>query len=243
MYVDHAGESGPVVLLVHGSIAPGWQTWEAQRPLADAYRLIVPHRSGYPPNAPLDRIDFEVQAVEIAELIAPGTHVVGHSYGGIVTLFAAALVPDRIASLTVIEPPAFGLVRTDPAVVGIMEQLIPIFADPNQTPREFVERFAPVAGATPVLPDPLPPALEASIRATMRERPPWEAVIPLDVLATTRFPKLVFSGDHSAAFDAVCDMIGTRLAAERVVILGRKHSVQRTGEPFNRRLRAFIDAA
>ena len=37
--------------------------------------------------------------------------------------------------------------------------------------------------------------------------------------------------------------IHTRLGAEREVISGRGHSVQRTGEPFNERLQAFIDAA
>ena len=49
-------------------------------------RLVVPHRTGYPPNPPLERIDFEVQAGEIAELVEPGTHLVGHSYGGVVSL-------------------------------------------------------------------------------------------------------------------------------------------------------------
>ena len=49
-------------------------------------RLVVPHRAGYPPNPPHERIDFEVQAGEIAELIEPGTHLVGHSYGGMVSL-------------------------------------------------------------------------------------------------------------------------------------------------------------
>ncbi len=86
MYVERLGESGPTVVLVHGSVTPGWATWDAQRPLADRYRLVVPHRTGYPPNPPLERIDFEVQAGEIAELIEPGTHLVGHSYGGMVSL-------------------------------------------------------------------------------------------------------------------------------------------------------------
>ncbi|HEY8868484.1 MAG TPA: hypothetical protein VIM30_03745 [Candidatus Limnocylindrales bacterium] len=61
-------------------------------------------------------------------------------------------------------------------------------------------------------------------------------------MRTARFPKLVFSGAHSQAFDAVCDVLVDRLAAERVVIGGTGHGVQRAGEPFNLRLRAFIDA-
>jgi hypothetical protein len=35
MYVEHLGEHAPRLLLVHGGIVPGWQTWEAQRPLAE----------------------------------------------------------------------------------------------------------------------------------------------------------------------------------------------------------------
>ena len=88
----------PTVVLVHGSVTPGWATWEAQRPSAGRYRLVVPHRTGYPPNPPLERIDFEVQAGEIAELVDPGTHLVWHSYGGVVSLLAAGLAPERIAS-------------------------------------------------------------------------------------------------------------------------------------------------
>ncbi len=243
MYVEHEGTAGPRVLLVHGSVLPGWGTWHAQRPLADRFRLVVPHRTGYPPNPPLDRIDFEVQARELVELIEPGTHVVGHSYGGVVSLLAAALVPDRVRSLTVIEPPAFGVARGVPDVDGMVARIAPILGDTGLLPREFLLAFTSTVGATPNLPDPLPPAVEASARATMVERPPWEAQIPFAALASARFPKLVFSGGHNAAFDAVCDVLVERLPAERAVIPGKGHSVQRTGEPFNRRLVEFVESA
>src|SRR3989442_10735625 len=110
-----------MVMLVHGSVLPGWGTWAAQRPLADEYQLIVPYRTGYPPNPPLERIDFEVQAGAIAELIEPGTHLVGHSYGGVVSMLAATQVPEGLRSLTVIEPPAFGPARRDPDVEAILK--------------------------------------------------------------------------------------------------------------------------
>jgi pimeloyl-ACP methyl ester carboxylesterase len=243
VYIDHAGEAGPPVLLVHGSILPGWRTWNAQRPLAELYRLVVPHRSGYPPNPPLDRIDFIVQAREIAELMEPGMHVVGHSYGGIVALLAANLVPAKVRSLAVIEPPAFGIARGDPGVEAMIDGLLAIATGPEPSPRDFLLRFAAILGATPNLPDPLPPETVASARATMVERWPWEAEIPFESLREAPFPKLVFSGAHSQAYDAVCDVLVERLPAERAVIGGAAHLVQRTGEPFNRRLRAFIDAA
>jgi hypothetical protein len=75
------------------------------------------------------------------------------------------------------------------------------------------------------------------------ERGPWEAEIPLRRIAGARFPKLVVSGAHSAAFDAVCDVLERELGAERAVIAGARHSVQTTGEPFNRRLEAFLGSA
>src|SRR5256885_5457618 len=105
-----------MVMLVHGSVLPGWGTWAAQRPLADEYQLIVPYRTGYPPNPPLERVDFEVQAGEIAELIEPGTHLVGHSYGGVGSLLAAAQGPERPPAPTVIEPPAVRRAPGHPAV-------------------------------------------------------------------------------------------------------------------------------
>ena len=243
MYVERAGGQGPRVLLVHGSIVPGWQTWHAQRPLAEAFRLVVPHRTGYPPNPPLERIDFEAQATEIAALIEPGMHVVGHSYGGVVSLLAAALVPDRVRSLAVIEPPAFGLARGNPAVEELIGRVAALSADADLSPRDFFLRFAGLVGATPSLPDPLPPEMVAAAQATRVERPPWEARVPFEVLTDAGFPRLVFSGAHSPAFDAVVEVLARHLPAERVVISGAQHSVQRTGEPFNARLRAFILAA
>ena len=44
------------------------------------------------------------------------THLVGHSYGGVIALLAAARCLEAIRSLTVTEPPAFGLVRGQPEV-------------------------------------------------------------------------------------------------------------------------------
>ena len=54
-----------------------------------------------------------------------------------------------------------------------------------------------------------------------------EAEIPLDRLAAARFPKLVISGAHHPAFDAVCDVLEQRLPAERAVLPGAGHSLAR----------------
>jgi hypothetical protein len=81
--------------------------------------------------------------------------------------------------------------------------------------------------------------MEASVRAMMVERAPWEAEIPLDELAAAPFPKLVVSGAHHAAFDAVCDVLEERLGAERAVLPGAGHSIPRA-PAFNERVDQFL---
>ena len=235
MYVETTGV-GPRLVLVHGSVAPGWTTWNAQRPLASRFTLVVPVRSGYPPNPPLAGIDFEDQARELLEVLEPGDHLVGHSYGGVVALLAARSAPLR--SLAVLEPPCFGVARGDPAV----EAFVANFPGPRE-PRAYLEFFLPLVGSALQLSDPLPDWLEAGARAAIAERSPAEAEIPLGELAATAFPKLVVSGDHNAAFDAVCDVLTTRLHAQRAVLGGAGHSIPRLGAPVNELLETFASEA
>jgi pimeloyl-ACP methyl ester carboxylesterase len=239
MHVEVLG-SGPRIVLVHGSVAAGLAAWAAQKPLAERFTLVVATRSGYPPNPPLERIDFEVQADEIADLLEPGDHLVGHSYGGVVSLLAAARRPELLRSLTVIEPPALGVAMDDPAV---QEFAGAFAADYPKDPRGYLEFFLPLVGAAFRAPAELPPELESGARAAIAERYPSEAEIPLAELRAAPFPKLVVSGGHHAALDAVCDVLERELPAERVVVPGAGHSVARTGEPFNAVLVDFLERA
>lgn len=220
---------GPRLLLVHGSVVNGEVTWTAQRPLAERFDLVVPNRRGFPPGPEVERVDFEDEAVWLERFLEPGTHVVGHSYGGVVALLAAARRPELVRSLTVIEPPAFALVRGHPAV----EEFIARFPAIGGDPETFLRAFLDVVGA-PQPPGRLTPALLQGARALMVERPPWEAQIPLDRLAG--IPLLGVSGGHSEAFDAVLDVLG----GERVVLPGAGHSPQGLGAPFNDRLAGFV---
>jgi pimeloyl-ACP methyl ester carboxylesterase len=215
------------VVLVHGSGGNAATAWAPVRPLAERFTLVTPARSGYPPNPPLERIDFEAQAEELAPLLGNAAHLVGHSYGGVISLLMAARHPDRVRSLVVSEPPAFGLARGNPAVDALVERLDEHFMRGPRDPRAFVKGFLALVGTRAQLPDPLPPEVEQSIRATMAERMPWEAQIPLDTLAATEFPKLVISGAHHPAFDGVCDVLEERLPARREVLPGAGHGIPR----------------
>lgn len=200
----------------------------------------MPTRSGYPPNPPLEHIDFEAQAGELLEVLEPGDHLFGHSYGGIVALLAAKSADLR--SLAVAEPPAFGIAPEDPAVAELVGELAPLWP-PNLEPEPFLRAFVERIGAGPYnAPSPLTPEIESSVRALMAERGPWEADIPFSELAAAPFPKLVLSGAHSEAFETVCDVLEQRLGAERAVLPGARHSIQRA-PGFNARLEAFLAAA
>ena len=221
MHVETTG-SGPRVVLVHGSVANGAMTWGRQPALAAHHTLVVVDRPGYPPNPPLERIDFEEQAAEIAELLQPGDHLVGHSYGGVISLLAAASRP-ALGSLTVCEPPAFGVARGDPAVEDFLARFPAARGTPGATSNSSYRSSA----ARSTCPIRCSPGLEPGARTLMVERTPDEAEIPFEVLAAAPFPKLVVSGAHHAAFDAVCDVLEERLGAERAVLPGAGHSIPR----------------
>jgi pimeloyl-ACP methyl ester carboxylesterase len=236
MHVEILG-SGQRVVLVHGS--GGNAGWPGQRVFAERYTLVIPTRSGYPPNPPEECIDFETQADDLLELLEPGDHLVGHSYGGVVSLLAAART--ELSSLTVLEPPAFGVARDNPEVRRVMAELEPLW--PTDLPPEaFLRRFIETVGAEYNAPSPLPAEMEASVRAMMVERPPWEAVIPLDVLGLAPYPKLVVSAAHNAAFDAICDTLEAELAAERRVVPEAGHSIPRAPS-FTAVLGEFLERA
>jgi pimeloyl-ACP methyl ester carboxylesterase len=229
---------GPRIVFVHGSVGNAASTWVEQRALADRFTLVLVTRPGYPPGPPLDRIDFAEQAEQVAALLDPGDHLVGHSYGGVISLLAASRRPDTLRSLTVNEPPAFGVARNDPAV----EDFLARFPDAPREPRAYLDFFLPLVGSNMKLPDPLPPELDAGARATLAERPPHEAEIPLRELAAAPFPKLVVSGGHSALFDAVCDVLERELGAERAVVRGAGHSLPRA-PGYNEALLQFLESA
>ena len=226
------------VVFVHGSVGNAASTWSAQRPLQERFECVFLTRGGYPPGPPLERIDFEQQAAEVAAELREGDHLVGHSYGGVVSLLAAARGP-VLASLTVGEPPCFGVARGHPAVEEFLARFETFEAS---GPREYLEFFLPLVGSDIRLPDPLPPALEQGARAAMAERTPEQAVIPFDELEAAPIPKLVISGGHNAAFDAVCDVLEQRLPAQRAVVPGAGHSLPRA-PGFNEVLVSFLESA
>ena len=230
------------LVLVHGSVVNATTTWRAQQPLADEFELVVPNRRGFPPGPEVTAVDFEDEADWLLERIGAGAHLVGHSYGGVIALLAAGRRPSAVRSLTVIEPPAFGVARGNAAADAIVQASRELWARREALDETaFLRAFLGLIGAgSGSLPDPLPPDLAQGTRLLKRERPPAEAQIPLTALRAAAIPALVVSSGVTPALETVCDLIAAGLGAERVVIPGTRHAVQLAGQPFNELLATFV---
>jgi pimeloyl-ACP methyl ester carboxylesterase len=235
--------SGPPVVLVHGSVTGGELTWRAQAPLAERFTLLVVDRPGFGEAPPPDgRVDWETDAALVAEALPEGAHLVGHSYGGVIALLAAARRPEALASLTVVEPPAFAVARDDPDVEAFVAEAGAHWQDGPDDPEAFLRRFLElVSPSSPPLQAPVGASLIAGARLLRHERLPFEAEIPVAALQAAGIPTLAVSGGHHPAFEVVCDVLARELPAVRGMVRGAGHAVPRAGEAFNRMLERFLN--
>ena len=237
-YESHG--SGPRVVLVHGSIT-GRRTWLHQQPLAEHWTLCVPDRPGFGASAPLARGDYEAEAPLFAALLAGGAHLVGHSYGAVIALHAAALAPEQVHSLTISEPGCLAVAAHDPLVAQQLANGRILFERARElTPMEFLLAFRGGAGSTHATPERLDGELLQGSSWRCASGPPGSPNRRWQRLADLPFPKMVISGGHSPVFEAVCDTVAERLGARRELIAGRGHSIPATGAPYNERLHAFM---
>src|ERR1043166_6719946 len=139
-------ETRPRLLFVHGSVVNADLTFAAQKPLADRFEIVAPNRRGFPPGPDVERVDFEDEAVWLEQFMEPATHLVGHSYGAVIALLAAARHPDLVRSLTVIEPPAFGIARGRLGVDEFIEQIARHWSEGPRDPGEFLRGFLELMG-------------------------------------------------------------------------------------------------
>ncbi|WP_242882696.1 alpha/beta fold hydrolase [Actinomadura litoris] len=237
------GDSGPRIVMVHGSLSSAAAAFGEQRVLADRFQIIAPYRRGYSPSPGTERIDPDRDAGEIVELLGGGAHLVGTSMGGVVAMRAAALAPEKVWSLTVVEPPAMPNGAGRPAADRLITALRDHWAAADGTDlASFADGFLKVLGVDLPLPSPLPPPLAEAVRNLTTERP-WETGAPAEELARAPFPKLVVTGGGTPGFEDVADALAEALPAERVLFEGSPHAVQRIGRRFNERLLAHLEAA
>lgn len=115
---EGAAGGGPAPLLaLHSSASTGGQWKALAQGLGAARAVLAPDLPGYGRSAFRDaaRDDTASLAGDAAAVLrtlggkAPAFHLVGHSYGGAVALKLALCQPQRVLSLTLIEPVLFHL--------------------------------------------------------------------------------------------------------------------------------------
>ncbi len=125
------GQGEPVVL-VHGS-ASDMRTWHHQLPaIGAAYRAIAYSRRYARPNDPIPKGADDPMLPHVDDLVAfmeavgaKPAHLVGHSWGGFVSLLAAIRYPEAVRRLVLMEPPVLSLfVSTPPRPMELVRMLV-----------------------------------------------------------------------------------------------------------------------
>lgn len=253
LHVTRWGNRGDPIIFVHGSFGWGDECWAEQRPLASDYRLLLVDRSGHGHSPDIGRNSFEDQADDILDVAGHVGHLVGQSYGALVCLVAVLRSPNRVRSLTVIEPPAWSLLESDPYVQAMVAKELPIFAAANELgPERAYARFIGASEADAGRLS-LTDMDRKSISATLRQPYPLEAPVSAVALHGLDMPVLVVSGgrppdasedrrDAGTAYRRICDRLEDLLNAQRAHLPFGAHNPQMVAEPFNSTLRQFLQA-
>jgi pimeloyl-ACP methyl ester carboxylesterase len=204
-------EQRETMVLLHGS-AGSSALWRALRAtLSPLYYVIAPDLIGYGESAswPRDEPFMLEDEAERVDALLPccehGIHLVGYSYGGAVALQLACADPDRVRTLTLIEPVFFAALRYggERAAYDRLAEVRTRFTaaldrgEPEIAMRDFIE-FWTGTGSWDVLPRAV---REAMLAMSRKIRLDWAASFAADPgpapLATLARKTLLVRGDRS----------------------------------------------
>jgi pimeloyl-ACP methyl ester carboxylesterase len=197
-----AHDDRPPLLLLPGRAAPT-PMWADNLPHFLALRSVYAVDLLGEPGLSIQDRPFDTDADQaawlhdvIAQLPEPAVHVVGVSIGGWTAMNLAVHQPDRIASLTLIEPV---FVFTNMSVEAILRS---IPASVSWLPRSMRDDFNSwTAGGAPVAHDPVADMIEAGM-AAYRLKVPVPSLPDPGKVATLRIPLLVILAGASPMHDA-----------------------------------------
>ena len=113
----HVDTDRETVVLLHGSASNSALWRHTKSALQSRYRCIAPDLIGYGSSAAWPQqaafgLDAELRAIKPSlRCCADTLHLVGHSYGGVLALHLALADPERVQSLTLIEPVFFAALK------------------------------------------------------------------------------------------------------------------------------------
>lgn len=231
--------AGPIVLLGHSSTASSGQWRPLLARLKDRYRLIALDHVGYGRTAghtggtPL--IEQELAIIDaLLQAVDEPAHLVGHSYGAALMARTAVRAPERVRSLTPIEPTLFHVLactKRNAAHQEIWNQAQRVIRHVNDgdlegAARGFIDYWS-AAGAY----DAMDERVRASVTAGMSKlRDEWPTAFEaqgatLKTLAALRMPIQLIAGSNTtrAAQGVVEVLRGIWPAAAYTEIAGAGH--------------------
>ncbi|MEM7328017.1 MAG: alpha/beta hydrolase [Pseudomonadota bacterium] len=159
VHVLQQGESGPLVLMIHGASANAREfDWTLAPKLADTHRVLMMDRPGHGHSERLDdaqRLAIQAeQAAGVLQQLAPGEQaiVVGHSFGGAVSLRLALDHPDLVSGLVLLAPVShdwggggeawYNKYASHGLIGPVFTQLVPVVG-PSQVKAGITNVFSP----------------------------------------------------------------------------------------------------
>jgi pimeloyl-ACP methyl ester carboxylesterase len=218
------------------------------------YRLVAieAYRHGTGPGVAGRRSldDYADQVYAVAEHVGVPVCLVGFSWGGATALRVAAVAPELVHSLTVIEPEAYALLRTqDPAAYTLICGLRDRWrarvraGQRYEAFEEFVD-FYNGPGSFASWPS---PRRDAFLAVQQARGDLWDVLfddpLTLDALATITTPVQIVEGSQTSAVDhAICSVVRRHVPrARHTLIEGAGHMMPLThSEALTRALIAGI---
>ena len=249
--------AGPAVTLIHGGVFHSGPAWARTiGPLVQAgYRVIAVDRRGYgrSPAGDTDQIPVSLQARDVAATLelreVEASHVAGVSYGALVALELALAQPERVLSLTLIEPTIFSWLKGDPDYAPWIHRFtelesLGIAGTPHHVWLEPWLSLMDPAMARSLRPgSPAWPLVERALHCQWREEPVSSYRPDEDLLDALAVPTLIVNGaDSEPALREVGELLAERLpSARHVEMAGAGHQVHaQCAGAFNQLLGAFL---
>jgi pimeloyl-ACP methyl ester carboxylesterase len=157
------GRGEPVVLIHGGIYADSYFPLMAQPLLTNHYRMINYHRRGFAGSTHQDSaVSIRQQVADCNELMETlnidRANIVGHSYGGAIALQLAIDAPNKIHTLSLLEPGLVGHVQGASELIPKLESLVNMYEKGNMV--EAIDSFCQLIGGSQyrrVIDNALPP--------------------------------------------------------------------------------------